>query len=147
MPDGFQGADLHRPVGRGDAGQDADDGGKGQGRRDEPGRNDGDDGGTGVHAVSYTHLDVYKRQAETDVFDAAVELAVRAAQKLLNLPVTGQVGPEDWQTFADAAAARYTVTPSAAAPEPAGVWPGAALAAGSAGPAVLQVQQVSLIHI
>ncbi|WP_294542504.1 peptidoglycan-binding protein [uncultured Gemmiger sp.] len=79
--------------------------------------------------------------AETDVFDAAVELAVRAAQKLLNLPVTGQVGPEDWQTFADAAAALYTVTPSAAAPEPAGVWPGAALAAGSAGPAVLQVQQ------
>lgn len=79
--------------------------------------------------------------AETDVFDAAVELAVQAAQKLLNLPVTGQVGPEDWQTFADAAAALYTVTPSAAAPEPAGVWPGAALAAGSAGPAVLQVQQ------
>lgn len=79
--------------------------------------------------------------AETDVFDAAVELAVQAAQKLLKLPVTGQVGPEDWQTFADAAAALYTVTPSAAVPEPAGVWPGAALAAGSAGPAVLQVQQ------
>ena len=79
--------------------------------------------------------------AVTDVFDASVELAVQAAQQLLNLPVTGQVGTEDWQTFADAAAALYTVTPSAAAPEPAGVWPGAALAAGSAGPAVLQVQQ------
>lgn len=79
--------------------------------------------------------------AETDVFDAAVELAVQAAQRLLNLPVTGQVGPTDWQTFTEAAAALYTVTPAAAAPEPAGVWPGAALAAGSAGPAVLQVQQ------
>lgn len=79
--------------------------------------------------------------AQTDVFDASVEEAVRAAQALFNLPVTGQVGPEDWQTFTQAAGALYTVTPAAAAPEPAGVWPGAALAAGSAGPAVLQVQQ------
>lgn len=79
--------------------------------------------------------------AQTDVFDASVEEAVRAAQALFNLPVTGQVGPEDWQTFTNAAGALYTVTPAAAAPEPAGVWPGAALAAGSAGPAVLQVQQ------
>lgn len=79
--------------------------------------------------------------AQTDVFDASVEEAVRAAQALFNLPVTGQVGTEDWQTFTQAAGALYTVTPAAAAPEPAGVWPGAALAAGSAGPAVLQVQQ------
>lgn len=78
---------------------------------------------------------------QTDVFDAAVELAVQAAQRLLGLPVTGQVAAEDWQRFTAAASALYTVTPSAAAPEPAGVWPGAALAAGSAGPAVLQVQQ------
>lgn len=79
--------------------------------------------------------------AQTDVFDASVEEAVRAAQALFNLPVTGQVGTEDWQIFTQAAGALYTVTPSAAAPEPAGIWPGAALAAGSAGPAVLQVQQ------
>lgn len=79
--------------------------------------------------------------AQTDVFDASVEEAVRAAQALFNLPVTGQVGTEDWQTFTQAAGALYTVTPAAAAPEPTGVWPGAALAAGSAGPAVLQVQQ------
>lgn len=78
---------------------------------------------------------------QTDVFDAAVELAVQAAQRLLGLPVTGQVAAEDWQLFTAAASALYTVTPTAAAPEPAGVWPGAALAAGSAGPAVLQVQQ------
>ncbi len=79
--------------------------------------------------------------AQTDVFDASVEEAVRAAQALFNLPVTVQVGTEDWQTFTQAAGALYTVTPAAAAPEPAGIWPGAALAAGSAGPAVLQVQQ------
>ena len=105
------------------------------------------DVGTGVLVLSQMlaflaqWLPAIPAPAETDVFDAAVELAVQAAQQLLNLPVTGQVGPEDWQTFADAAAALYTVTPSAAAPEPAGIWPGAALAAGSAGPAVLQVQQ------
>nr|WP_317401467.1 peptidoglycan-binding protein [uncultured Gemmiger sp.] len=78
---------------------------------------------------------------QTDIFNAAVVLAVQAAQRLLGLPVTGQVAAADWQRFAAASAALYTVTPTAAAPEPAGVWPGAALAAGSAGPAVLQVQQ------
>lgn len=78
---------------------------------------------------------------QTDIFNAAVVLAVQAAQRLLGLPVTGQVAAADWQRFAAASSALYTVTPTAAAPEPAGVWPGAALAAGSAGPAVLQVQQ------
>lgn len=78
---------------------------------------------------------------QTDVFNAAVVLAVQAAQRLLGLPVTGQVAAADWQRFAAASSALYTVTPTAAAPEPAGVWPGAVLAAGSAGPAVLQVQQ------
>lgn len=78
---------------------------------------------------------------QTDIFNAAVVLAVQAAQRLLGLPVTGQVTAADWQRFAAASSALYTVTPTAAAPEPAGVWPGAALAAGSAGPAVLQVQQ------
>lgn len=78
---------------------------------------------------------------QSDYFGEELERAVLAAQPLFDLPATGQVGPLDWITFTAAAAALYAVTPTAAAPEPAGIWPGAALAAGSAGPAVLQVQQ------
>src|SRR5699024_328380 len=49
VPDGFQRADLDGPVGRGDAGQDADAGGEGQRGQDQPGGDLGH-GAAGGHA-------------------------------------------------------------------------------------------------
>lgn len=79
--------------------------------------------------------------AHSAVFDNNLELAVRSAQRYLALPVTGQVNDADWAVFRQAAQALTEVNPAAAAPEPEGVWPGSALALGSAGPAVRQVQR------
>ena len=76
-----------------------------------------------------------------DLYDAQLQTAVESAQRTLGLPVTGSVTPADWRVFYNTAAALYGATPAAASPEPAGIWPGYALARGSAGPAVLQVQQ------
>lgn len=76
-----------------------------------------------------------------EAFGPELEESVRAAQTLFGLAVTGVVADGDWAVFTAAAAALYAVTPTAAEPRPQGVWPGAALAAGSAGPAVTQVQR------
>ena len=75
-----------------------------------------------------------------ETFDAETETALRAAQAAFGLPVTGVVDTADWQAFTRAAAALFAVTPGTATPRPAGVWPGNALAAGSAGPAVHTLQ-------
>lgn len=77
----------------------------------------------------------------SDTFDPELETAVRSAQRYFALPETGEVTAADWQTFRDAALTLLAATPAAAAPEPGGSWPASALALGSAGPAVLQVQQ------
>lgn len=66
---------------------------------------------------------------------------VRSAQRYFALPQTGEASPADWQAFVQAARALAEVNPAAAAPRPDGVWPAAALAQGSAGPAVRQVQR------
>ena len=78
-----------------------------------------------------------KEETLADPLTASIE----SAQRYFGLPITGTVGEEDWNVFVQAAQALYTGTPAAAAPAPEGVWPGYALAQGSAGPAVLQVQQ------
>ena len=74
-------------------------------------------------------------------FDPELEIAVRSAQRYFGLAETGEVTPATWTVFRDAALTLLAVTPAAAGPEPGGEWPASALALGSAGPAVLQVQQ------
>ena len=74
-------------------------------------------------------------------FDPELEIAVRSAQRYFGLAETGEVTPATWTIFRDAALTLLAVTPAAAGPEPGGEWPASALALGSAGPAVLQVQQ------
>ena len=74
-------------------------------------------------------------------FDYNLGTAVRSAQRYFALPETGQVTTADWNVFLQAARALAEVNPAAAAPEPDGVWPASALALGSSGPAVLQVQR------
>ena len=76
-----------------------------------------------------------------DRFTPEMEASVRAAQAVLGLSVTGTVAAGDWRTLTGAASALYAVTPGTAAPRPEGIWPGYTLAAGSAGTAVLSVQQ------
>ncbi len=76
-----------------------------------------------------------------DRFTPEMEASVQAAQAVLGLPVTGRVAAGDWRTLTGAASALYAVTPGTAAPRPEGIWPGYTLAAGSAGTAVLSVQQ------
>ena len=51
------------------------------------------------------------------------------------------VEERDWRRFFAAAYALFTVNPANASPEPEEIWPGASLALGSTGPAVLQVQK------
>lgn len=74
-------------------------------------------------------------------YDDEMEIAVRSAQAAFGLPVTGIVTPADWDVFLQAAGALAAENPAAPSPEPDGVWPGAALAEGSNGPAVLQLQR------
>ena len=74
-------------------------------------------------------------------FGDSLEASVRSAQKTFHLPESGVVDADDWATFNAAALALLSATPPAARPEPDGIWPGHALTRGSAGPAVLQVQQ------
>lgn len=76
-----------------------------------------------------------------DRFTPQMETAVRAAQAQLDLPQTGAVDTAAWRALTAAAMALFTVTPGTAAPRPEGIWPGYALAAGSAGVAVLAVQR------
>ena len=47
----------------------------------------------------------------------------------------------DWKVFRDAAEQLLAANPAGPSPKPGGVWPASALAPGSAGPAVLQVQK------
>ena len=76
-----------------------------------------------------------------DTFDPELEIAVRSAQQYFGLEETGEVTPAAWKIFRDAALTLLAATPAAAGPEPGGEWPAAALALGSVGPAVLQVQR------
>ena len=76
-----------------------------------------------------------------DTFDPELEIAVRSAQQYFGLEETGEVTPAAWNIFRDAALTLLAATPAAAGPEPAGEWPASALALGSVGPAVLQVQR------
>lgn len=77
----------------------------------------------------------------TDTFTPALEATVRSAQTALDLTATGIVTAGDWAAFYQAALDFAEVNPAAPAPEPEDIWPGAVLAQGSAGPAVLQVQR------
>ena len=79
--------------------------------------------------------------APSSTYGATLETAVRSAQRYFGLAETGSVTTADWQVFRQAALALAEVNPAAAAPEPAGVWPAAALTLGSSGPAVRQVQR------
>ena len=74
-------------------------------------------------------------------FDLELETAVRSAQQYFGLTETGVVTAADWETFRTAAEELLAANPAAASPEPGGIWPAGALALGSAGPAVLQVQR------
>ena len=76
-----------------------------------------------------------------DTFDPELEIAVRSAQQYFGLEETGEVTPAVWNIFRDAALTLLAATPAAAGPEPGGEWPASALALGSVGPAVLQVQR------
>ena len=74
-------------------------------------------------------------------FDLELETAVRSAQRYFGLTETGVVTAADWETFRTAAEELLAANPAASSPEPGGIWPAGALALGSAGPAVLQVQR------
>lgn len=74
-------------------------------------------------------------------FDLELEIAVRSAQRYFGLTETGAVTAADWKVFRDAAEQLLAANPAGPSPEPGGVWPASALAPGSAGPAVLQVQK------
>ena len=79
--------------------------------------------------------------APTAEYTPGLAAAVRSAQALFGLPVTGTVAPADWQVFYNAAAELFAASPDTGTPRPDGVWPGSTLAAGSAGPAVTLVQR------
>ena len=74
-------------------------------------------------------------------FDLELETAVRSAQRYFGLTETGAVTAADWKVFRDAAEQLLAANPAGPSPKPGGVWPASALALGSAGPAVLQVQK------
>lgn len=74
-------------------------------------------------------------------FDLELETAVRSAQRYFGLTETGAVTAADWKVFRDAAEQLLAANPAGPSPKPGGVWPASALAQGSAGPAVLQVQK------
>ena len=74
-------------------------------------------------------------------FDLELEIAVRSAQRYFGLTETGAVTAADWKLFRDAAEQLLAANPAGPSPKPGGVWPASALALGSAGPAVLQVQK------
>ena len=74
-------------------------------------------------------------------FDPELEIAVRSAQRYFGLSETGEVTAADWDVFRSAAEQLLAANPAGASPEPGGVWPASALVLGSAGPAVLQVQE------
>ena len=74
-------------------------------------------------------------------FDLELETAVRSAQRYFGLTETGAVTAADWKVFRDAAEQLLAANPAGPSPKPGGIWPASALAPGSAGPAVLQVQK------
>ena len=74
-------------------------------------------------------------------FDLELAIAVRSAQRYFGLTETGAVTAADWKVFRDAAEHLLAANPAGPSPKPGGVWPASALAPGSAGPAVLQVQK------
>lgn len=76
-----------------------------------------------------------------NTFDLELETAVRSAQRYFGLTETGAVTAADWKVFRDAAEQLLASNPAGPSPKPGGVWPASALAPGSAGPAVLQVQK------
>ena len=76
-----------------------------------------------------------------NTFDLELETAVRSAQRYFGLTETGAVTAADWKVFRDAAEQLLAANPAGPSPKPGGVWPASALALGSAGPAVLQVQK------
>ena len=76
-----------------------------------------------------------------NTFDLEFETAVRSAQRYFGLTETGAVTAADWKVFRDAAEQLLAANPAGPSPKPGGVWPASALAPGSAGPAVLQVQK------
>ena len=86
-------------------------------------------------------INVLTATEPSGTFDPELEIAVRSAQRYFGLAETGEVTPADWKVFRDAALTLLAATPAAAGPEPGGEWPASALALGSAGPAVLRVQQ------
>ena len=83
----------------------------------------------------------FTTDAAGSTFDPELEIAVRSAQWYFGLSETGIVTAADWLTFRDAAEQLLAASPAGASPEPGGVWPAGALALGSAGAAVLQVQK------
>ena len=74
-------------------------------------------------------------------FDPELEIAVRSAQRYFGLDETSVVTAGDWAVFRQAALDLLAASPAGASPKPDGVWPAGALALGSSGPAVLQVQR------
>ena len=76
-----------------------------------------------------------------NTFDLELETAVRSAQRYFGLTETGAVTAADWKVFRDAAEQLLAANPAGPSPKPGGIWPASALAPGSAGPAVLQVQK------
>ena len=77
----------------------------------------------------------------SSTFDPELEIAVRSAQRYFGLDETGVVTAGDWAVFRQAALDLLAASPAGASPKPGGVWPAEALALGSSGPAVLQVQR------
>lgn len=108
---------------------------------------DSPDDSSGVVWLGYTlsflaaWIEEIQPPEDPAVFDDSMRASVISAQRYFGLDQTGVVDESDWAVFNRAALALYSVTTSAPSPEPGGVWPGFALTRGSAGPAVLLVQQ------
>ena len=109
-------------------------------------------GGTGAAVLRLNRLLLFLSQWIPEInftasdtpdstFDPELEIAVRSAQRYFGLTETGAVTAADWKVFRDAALQLLAANPAGPSPEPGGVWPARALALGSAGPAVLQVQK------
>ena len=109
-------------------------------------------GGTGAAVLRLNRLLLFLSQwipeinftasdTPDNTFDPELEIAVRSAQRYFGLTETGAVTAADWKVFRDAAEQLLAANPAGPSPEPGGVWPARALALGSAGPAVLQVQK------
>ncbi len=75
------------------------------------------------------------------VLDPHTRTAIMEFQKIFNLPITGLVDEQTWNTMFNATAGILETIPPAAIALPAFLWPGISYQSGSEGPGVFFIQQ------